>query len=103
VPDAARRYAERLPPRYREEFVERISAAANTASQFDTSRPPLPSNLDPEVAGIVRRIVIGVFHDGFTVAAKASLVLPIAVLILGVLAATGIRVPRLTRDKERVG
>ncbi len=103
VPDAARRYAERLPPRYREEFVERISAAANTASQFDTSRPPLPSNLDPEVAGIVRRIVIGVFHDGFTVAAKASLVLPIAVLLLGVLAATGIRVPRLSRTKERVG
>jgi EmrB/QacA subfamily drug resistance transporter len=103
VPDAAQRYAERLPPRYREEFVSRITDAANTASQFDSSAPPVPSNLDPEVADIVRRIVTGVFHDGFTVAAKASLVLPIAVLVLGVLAASGIRVPRLTRSEEKVG
>jgi EmrB/QacA subfamily drug resistance transporter len=103
VPDAARRYAERLPPRYREEFVSRISDAANTASQFDSTAPPVPSNLDPNVADIVRRIVLEVFHDGFTVAAKASLVLPIAVLVLGVLASTGIRVPRMSRSKERVG
>jgi EmrB/QacA subfamily drug resistance transporter len=103
VPDAARRYAERLPPRYREEFVERITDAANTASQFDSTAPPVPSNLDPDVADIVRRIVTDVFHVGFTNAAKASLVLPIAVLVLGMLAATGIRVPRLTRSKEKVG
>ncbi len=103
VPDVARRYAERLPPRYREEFVSRITDAANTASQFDSTAPPVPSNLDPNVAGIVRRIVTEVFHDGFTVAAKASLVLPIAVLVLGVLAATGIRVPRMARSREEVG
>ncbi|HEV7650137.1 MAG TPA: DHA2 family efflux MFS transporter permease subunit [Actinophytocola sp.] len=103
VPDAARRYAERLPPRYREEFVSRITDAANTASQFDNTKPPVPSNIDPSVADIVRRIVLEVFHDGFTVAAKASLVLPIAVLLLGALAAMGIRVPRLSRSSERVG
>jgi EmrB/QacA subfamily drug resistance transporter len=103
VPDVARRYAERLPPRYREEFVDRITDAANTASQFDSTAPPVPSNLDPNVADIVRRIVTEVFHEGFTVAAKASLVLPIAVLVLGVLAATGIRVPRMTRSGEKVG
>jgi EmrB/QacA subfamily drug resistance transporter len=103
VPDAARQYAERLPPRYREEFVSRISDAANTASQFDTRKPPIPSNIDPNVADIVRRIVTEVFRDGFTVAARASLMLPIAVLILGALAATGIRVPRLARSRERVG
>ncbi|MGH3760926.1 DHA2 family efflux MFS transporter permease subunit [Actinophytocola sp.] len=97
VPDAARQYAERLPPRYREEFVDRVTDAANTASQFDSTAPPVPSNLDPDVADIVRRIVTEVFHDGFTIAAKASLVLPIAVLVLGVLAAAGIRLPRLTR------
>jgi urocanate hydratase len=92
VPDAARRYSERLPVRYREEFVDRITEAANTASQFDSSRPPVPSDLDPNVADILRRIVTGVFHEGFTVAAKASLMLPIAVLLLGIVAATGIRV-----------
>ncbi len=101
VPDAARRYAERLPPRYREEFVERITDAANTASQFDSTAPPVPSNLDPNVADIVRRIVTEVFHDGFTVAAKASLVLPIAVLVLGVLASAGIRVPRSARSGRK--
>jgi EmrB/QacA subfamily drug resistance transporter len=97
VPSAARDYAERLPVRYREEFVQRITEAANTPSQFDTSSPPVPTNLDPNVADIVRRIVIEVFHNGFTVAAKASLMLPIAVLILGIVAATGIRVR--TRDR----
>jgi len=103
VPEAARRYAERLPPRYREEFVARITDAANTASQFDTTTPPVPANLEPNIADIVRRIVTEVFHEGFTNAAKASLMLPIAVLVLGVLAATGIRLPRITRSKERVG
>lgn len=97
VPDAARQYAERLPVRYREEFVRRITEAANTPSQFDTSSPPVPKDLDPNVADIVRRIVTEVFHNGFTVAAKASLMLPIAVLILGIVAATGIRVR--TRDR----
>ncbi|MFI7679588.1 DHA2 family efflux MFS transporter permease subunit [Actinophytocola sp. NPDC049390] len=100
VPDAAARYAERLPFRYREEFVERITEAANTASQFDSSSPPVPSNLDPDVADIVRRIVTGVFHEGFTVAAKASLMLPIAVLLLGIVAAMGIRVRTTPRDLE---
>jgi EmrB/QacA subfamily drug resistance transporter len=101
VPDVARRYAERLPPRFREEFVSRITDAANTASQFDSSTPPIPSNVDPGVADIVRQIVTGVFHEGFTVAAKASLVLPIAVLVLGALAAAGIRVPRMAKDRQR--
>ena len=98
VPDAARQYAERLPVRYREEFVQRITEAANTPSQFDTSRPPVPSDLDPDTAEIVRRIVTEVFHNGFTVAAKASLMLPIAVLLLGIVAATGIR----TQVRDRV-
>lgn len=103
VPDVAARYAERLPPRYREEFVSRITEAANTASQFDSSSPPVPSDLEPEIADIVRRIVTDVFHTGFTNAAKASLVLPIAVLLLGVLAAAYIRLPRTARTGDRVG
>lgn len=94
VPDAARQYAERLPVRYREEFVQRVVDAANTASQFDTTAPPVPSNLDPNVANIVVRITTDVFHVGFTSAAKASLMLPIAVLLLGIVAATGIRLRR---------
>jgi EmrB/QacA subfamily drug resistance transporter len=97
VPDAARQYAERLPLRYRDEFVERVTDAANTASQFDSSRPPVPSNLDPDVANAVRRIVTDVFHAGFTVAAKASLMLPIAALLLGIVAAVGIRLRTPTR------
>nr|WP_083661970.1 MFS transporter [Actinophytocola xanthii] len=103
VPDAARGYAERLPPRFREEFVARVTEAANTASQFDTTTPPVPADLDPDTADLVRRIVTDVFHAGFTTAAKASLVLPIAVLVLGVIAASGIRLPRKSRFTEPVG
>lgn len=103
VPDAARQYAERLPYRYREEFIARITEAANTASQFDTNAPPVPADLDPDVATAVTRIVTQVFEVGFTTAAKASLVLPIVVLLLGIMAATGIRLPRRApRESDRV-
>lgn len=98
VPDAARQYAERLPLRYREEFVTKITEAANTASQFDNTRPPVPANLDPSVENMLQRVVTEVFHTGFTTAAKASLMLPIAVLLLGIVSATGIRVGMKTRD-----
>ncbi len=100
VPDAARQYAERLPLRYREEFVARVTDAANTASQFDTDAPPVPSNLEPNVADAVVRIVTDVFHVGFTAASKASLMLPIAVLLLGLVAAAGIRLPRRVATPE---
>jgi EmrB/QacA subfamily drug resistance transporter len=91
VPDAARDYAQRLPIQYREQFVDAITRAANTASQFSGTGPRLPSDLSPNVAEFVRQVALDAFHLGFTNAAKATLVLPVVVLILGMIGATGVR------------
>jgi hypothetical protein len=91
VPDAARDYAQRLPIQYREQFVDGITKAANTASQFSGSGPKLPSDLPPSIVEDVRQVALAAFHLGFTNAAKATLVLPIVVLVLGMISATGVR------------
>jgi MFS family permease len=91
VPDAARDYAQRLPIQFREQFIDGITRAANTASQFSGTGPRLPSDLSPNVAEFVRQVALDAFHLGFTNAAKATLVLPVVVLILGMISAAGVR------------
>jgi hypothetical protein len=91
VPDAARDYAQRLPIQYREQFVDAITHAANTASQFSGTGPKIPGDVSPGVAEFVRKVALDAFHLGFTNAAKATLVLPVVVLILGMISATGLR------------
>ena len=93
VPVAARDYAERLPFQYRDQFVDAITRAANTASQFSGAGPRVPSDVSPSVAEHVRRVATEAFQLGFTNAAKATLVLPIVVLVLGMISATGLREP----------
>jgi len=93
VPVAARDYAEKLPIQYREQFVDAISRAANTASQFSGTGPQVPSDVSPSVAEHVRKIATEVYQLGFTNAAKATLVLPIVVLVLGMISAAGLREP----------
>lgn len=90
VPAAAREHAQRLPLQFREEFVTEISRAANTASQFSGTGPQPPSDLSPSVAEFVRQVATDTFHLGFTNAAKATLVLPVVVLVLGMISAVGL-------------
>ncbi|WP_189209737.1 DHA2 family efflux MFS transporter permease subunit [Actinokineospora fastidiosa] len=97
VPAAAREYAELLPSRYADEFVRRISEAANTASQFGGEGPPVPADWSPSIAERVRDLATDAFNLGFTNAAKATLVLPVVVLVLGMVAASGLRTPVLSR------
>jgi EmrB/QacA subfamily drug resistance transporter len=96
VPDAAREHSARLPLQYREQFVDGITRAANTASQFSGTGPKMPSEIPPAAADFVREVALDAFNLGFTNAAKATLVLPVVVLILGMIAATGLR-ERVTR------
>ncbi|WP_156893152.1 DHA2 family efflux MFS transporter permease subunit [Actinokineospora enzanensis] len=109
VPEAARDYAKVLPPRYAGEFVRRITEAAQTASQFGGEGPKVPSDWSPSIAERVRELATDAFHLGFTNAAKATLVLPVVVLVLGMVCAAGIRVPPTGNAKnsglphERVG
>jgi len=96
VPDAAREHAQRLPIQYREQFVDGISRAANTASQFSGAGPKMPAEVPPSAAEFVRQVALDAFHLGFTNAAKATLVLPVVVLVLGMISATGVH------DRSRV-
>nr|WP_255364646.1 DHA2 family efflux MFS transporter permease subunit [Alloactinosynnema sp. L-07] len=93
VPEAAKQYARALPPRYADEFVRRITDAANTASQFDDKGPQMPSDWSPSIAGRVRNLATDAYDLGFTNAAKATLVLPVVVLVLGIVCAAGMRTP----------
>jgi hypothetical protein len=90
VPDAAREYSEKLPLQYREQFVDAISRAANTASQFSGAGPKMPAEVPPGATEFVRQVALDAFHLGFTNAAKATLVLPVVVLVLGMISATGV-------------
>ncbi|HEV2784654.1 MAG TPA: DHA2 family efflux MFS transporter permease subunit [Actinophytocola sp.] len=96
VPDAAREHAERLPLQFRDQFVDEITKAANTASQFSGTGPAAPPDLPPNVVEFLRTVATDAFHLGFTNAAKATLVLPVVVLILGMIAAAGLREPTPT-------
>ncbi|MGQ0838401.1 DHA2 family efflux MFS transporter permease subunit [Actinokineospora sp.] len=93
VPEAARQVARVLPPRYADEFVERITQAANTASQFGGAGPAVPADWSPTIAERVRQLAADAYALGFTNAAKATLVLPVVVLVLGMVWAAGIRMP----------
>lgn len=93
VAEAAREQARFLPPRYADEFVRRISAAADTASQFGGRGPEVPSDWSPSIAERVRELAEDAFALGFTNAAKATLVLPVVVLVLGMVCASALRSP----------
>ncbi|SDD20429.1 DHA2 family efflux MFS transporter permease subunit [Actinokineospora iranica] len=93
VPAAAREHAKLLPPRYADEFVDRITEAADTASRFGGAGPAIPADWSPSVAEKVRQLATDAYALGFTNAAKATLVLPVVVLILGMVCAAGIRAP----------
>jgi EmrB/QacA subfamily drug resistance transporter len=90
VPDAARAHAQRLPLQFREQFVDEVTRAANTASQFSGTGPKPPPDLPPSVVEFVRQVATDTFNLGFTNAAKATLVLPVVVLVLGMISAAGI-------------
>ncbi|WP_156753998.1 MFS transporter [Actinokineospora pegani] len=93
IPRAAEEYARKLPPRYADEFVRRITEAADSASQFGGEGPDVPADWSPSIAEHVRGLATDAFHLGFTTAARATLVLPVVVLVLGIICAAGLRTP----------
>ncbi|OLR90469.1 MFS transporter [Actinokineospora bangkokensis] len=98
VPKAAAEYAKFLPPRFADEFVERVSAAAAAAGEFSAGGPQVPAEWSPSIAEKVRELARAAFDLGFTNAARAALVLPVVVLVLGVIAAFGLpKAPRPAR------
>jgi EmrB/QacA subfamily drug resistance transporter len=84
--------AKTLPPEYRADFVESLSHAANSANELnDRVGAAVPARLPPGVAEQLGRLAEQVVHDGLTDATRATMVLPVVVLLIGALAATLMR------------
>jgi EmrB/QacA subfamily drug resistance transporter len=84
--------AAKLPPQYRAEFVDRLARSANSANELNNrSGAAVPSNLPPDVAAQIRHLADQVVHNGLTSATRVTMLLPIAVLLAGALAAALMR------------
>ncbi|WP_134669328.1 MULTISPECIES: DHA2 family efflux MFS transporter permease subunit [unclassified Amycolatopsis] len=84
--------AAKLPEQYRAPFTEGIAHAAASTGEFGSSGGPASiPGLPADIAAQAGRLASEVVHNGLTDAARATLILPIAVLILGVLSAAALR------------
>jgi EmrB/QacA subfamily drug resistance transporter len=89
ISDNATAAAATLPPQYREPFVQGIAHAASGASEYGSGPaggPPLPG-VPADIAARIGNLATGVVHSGLTDAARVTMLLPIAVLVLGIIAA----------------
>jgi EmrB/QacA subfamily drug resistance transporter len=87
LPAAARTEAEVLPAQYREPFVDAMTKAAQSSGSFTgTAEAKPPAGLPEQVARQLEALAQSAFHHGFTSATKVSLLLPVIVLGVGVLA-----------------
>ncbi|MYW97460.1 DHA2 family efflux MFS transporter permease subunit [Amycolatopsis rubida] len=84
--------AAQLPEQYRTPFTEGIAHAAASTGEFGGSGGPAAiPGLPADLAAQAGRLASEVVHNGLTDAARATLILPIAVLVLGVLSAAALR------------
>ncbi|QRP45168.1 DHA2 family efflux MFS transporter permease subunit [Amycolatopsis sp. FDAARGOS 1241] len=92
ITDEAANAAAQLPEQYRRPFTEGIAKAAASTGEFGSSGGPssMPG-LPSDIAAQAGRLATEAVHHGLTDAARATLILPIAVLLLGVLSASLLR------------
>jgi hypothetical protein len=87
MPAAAATQAATLPQPFQHTFLSGMASAANSATEFGGgSAPKLPPTIPHEIANRITAAATTAFHDGFTEAARVTLLLPLAVLLVGVLA-----------------
>lgn len=84
IRSAAQDRAGALPERFRASFVESMSNSGG-ASEFGggATGPTLPPDTPSSVAAKIGQVATDTFHAGFTDATRVTLLLPIAVLLLG--------------------
>ncbi|MGH3624992.1 MAG: MFS transporter, partial [Sciscionella sp.] len=92
IGNAAQDRAGALPERFRASFVDGMSNNSG-ASEFGggAAGPTLPPGTPSSVAAKIGQVATDTFHAGFTDAVRVTLLLPIAVLLLGSLACTFMR------------
>jgi EmrB/QacA subfamily drug resistance transporter len=84
--------AAQLPEPYRAPFAKGVAHAAASTGEFGSSSGPAPiPGLPADLAAQAGRLATEAVHNGLTDAARTTLILPIAVLILGVASAAVMR------------
>jgi EmrB/QacA subfamily drug resistance transporter len=87
LPAQARSQSASLPEQYRERFVHGFEQAAKGSTDFSaTADAPLPPGIPGGVAEQLQTLGRQVFNQAFTDAMKVTLLLPVAVMAVGVLA-----------------
>ncbi len=84
--DAAVRNAAALPAPYRQPFIAGVDASAASASNGAGGAAAHVTGLPAQVAAKLAQLGTAAFHQGFTDAAKATLILPAVVLVIGAVA-----------------
>jgi hypothetical protein len=93
IADEATKAASQLPEQYRAPFAEGIAKAAASTGEFGSAGggpSPMPG-LPAEVAAQAGRLATEAVHSGLTDAARVTMLLPMGVLLLGVIAAAMLR------------
>ncbi|RSN57250.1 MFS transporter [Amycolatopsis sp. WAC 04182] len=93
IADEAAVAASALPEQYRAPFAEGVAKAAESTGEFGSSGTAAFPGLPSGVAEQAQRLALDAVHNGLTDAARVTLLLPAAVLVLGVLAALTMRRP----------
>lgn len=92
IADEATKAASQLPEQYRAPFAEGIARAAASTGEFGSAGGPSPMpGLPAEVAAQAGRLATEAVHSGLTDAARVTMLLPMGVLLLGVIAAAILR------------
>ena len=92
ITDEAAKAASQLPEQYRAPFAEGIAHAAASTGEFGSAGGPAPiPGLPAEIAAQAGRLASDAVHSGLTDAARVTMLLPMAVLLLGVLSAAVLR------------
>ncbi|HEX3588597.1 MAG TPA: DHA2 family efflux MFS transporter permease subunit [Pseudonocardiaceae bacterium] len=84
--NAAVTAANQLPAGFRQQFIDSMTQAAGSASAGGGGGCQLPAGVPQAVAGRICSLGAATFDTGFTDAAKVTMILPAAVLALGVVA-----------------
>ncbi|MEU5263469.1 DHA2 family efflux MFS transporter permease subunit [Amycolatopsis sp. NPDC021455] len=92
IADEATKAAAQLPEPYRAPFAEGIAHAAAGTGEFGSAggQSPMPG-LPAEIAAQAGKLATQAVHSGLTDAARVTMLLPMGVLLLGVLAAAVLR------------
>ncbi|GAA1795734.1 DHA2 family efflux MFS transporter permease subunit [Planosporangium flavigriseum] len=81
--ESAKAHAAELPPQFRDRFVAGFSHASGSSLEVGAGQSGV--NFGAQVPDAVHKVITNTFHEGFTNAMHASLILPIVVLGLAAL------------------